>query len=364
MRAALVLGSGGARGYAHIGVIEVLRERGFEVVAIAGTSMGALVGGVTAAGRLEAYTEWARSLSQREVWRLLDLSITAPGGAIRAERIIHKVGEILDGATIESLPVPFTAVATDINARREVWFQRGPVEKAIRASIAIPGVITPAVINGRVLVDGGLINPVPIEPTAAADADLTIAVSLSGMRAAGATATPVKASSEQRPREEWTSRLRRSAAEVLDSERMRAITGRFTHARELPGHLDPAAYAPDGVHLTDAPEREGHAAPEASEPPPVSPAAAESADLTIDTTQTPTDALLRVNADIGLVDLLNMSFETMSALISRYRMASNPPDVLITVPSNAVRTLDFHRAAEMIDLGRRLATEALDQAGY
>jgi NTE family protein len=359
-RAALVLGSGGARGYAHIGVVEVLRERGFEIVAVAGTSMGALVGGVTAAGRLEAYTEWARSLTQREVWRLLDLSITSPGGAIRAERIIHKVGEILDGATIESLPIPFTAVATDIAARREVWFQRGPVEKAIRASIAIPGVITPAVINGRVLVDGGLINPVPIEPTAAAAADLTIAVSLSGMRAAGATVTPVKASSEQRPREEWASRLRRSAAEVLDFERMRFITGRFTHGREAPDRLDPldpldpAAYAAEDVHLTQMP----------ASLPASSTAAAASPDLAIDLTQTPTDALLRVNPDIGLVDLLNMSFETMSALISRYRMASNPPDVLVTVPSNAVRTLDFHRAAEMIELGRRLATEALDQAGY
>ena len=368
-RAAVVLGSGGARGYAHIGVIEVLRERGFEVVAIAGTSMGALVGGVTAAGRLEAYTEWARSLSQREVWRLLDLSITSPGGAIRAERIIHKVGEILDGATIESLPIPFTAVATDINARREVWFQRGPVEKAIRASIAIPGVITPAVINGRVLVDGGLINPVPIEPTAAAEADLTIAVSLSGMRAAGATVTPVKASSEQRPREEWTSRLRRSAAEVLDSERMRAITGRFAHVRELPDALDPAAYAADGGHLTDAPDgvvpaTDAALADAALADAALSDSVAGIADLAVERTQTPTDALLRVNAEIGLVDLLNMSFETMSALISRYRMASNPPDVLITVPSNAVRTLDFHRAAEMIDLGRRLATEALDQAGY
>jgi NTE family protein len=147
---------------------------------------------------------------------------------------------------------------------------------------------------------------------------------------------------------------------------LRAITGRFTHARELPDHLDPAAYAPDGVHLTDAPDGEAPAAPEPAAPPRVSAAAdaVARAELAADVTQAPTDALLRVNADIGLVDLLNMSFETMSALISRYRMASNPPDVLITVPSNAVRTLDFHRAAEMIDLGRRLATEALDQAGY
>jgi NTE family protein len=329
MRAALVLGSGGARGYAHIGAVEVVRERGFEIVAVSGTSMGALVGGVTAAGRLEEYTEWARGLSQREVWRLLDLSLTTPGGAIRAERIIAKVGEILGGATIETLPIPFTAVATDINARREVWFQRGPVERAIRASIAIPGVITPAVINGRVLVDGGLINPIPIEPTAAASADLTIAVSLSGMRATGGPTTPVKESSEQVPREEWSTRLRRGAAEVLESEHLRAITSRFgSHPRDL--------------------EHDATIPPEAVAALP----------------QTPTDALARGQADIGLVDLLNMSFDTMSALISRYRMASNPPDILVTVPSNAVRTLDFHRAAEMIALGRRLTTEALDQAGW
>jgi len=329
MRAAVVLGSGGARGYAHIGALEVLAERGFEVVAIAGTSMGALVGGVAAAGKLDAYTEWARRLTQREVWRLLDLGLPAQGGAIRAERIIAKVGEILEGATIENLPIPYTAVATDINARREVWLQHGPVDHAIRASIAIPGVITPAVINGRVLVDGGLINPIPIEPTAAASADVTIAVSLSGMRASLGPRTPVKESSEQRPHEEWTSRLRRGATEVLESERVRAVTSRFgAHGRDLDAEATLPPSAVDEVP------------------------------------QTPAEALLTRRADVGLVDLLNMSFDTMSALISRYRMASNPPDVLVTVPSNAVRTLDFHRAAEMIELGRDLTAEALDHAGY
>ncbi len=312
-QAAVVLGSGGARGYAHIGALQVISERGFEIASLAGTSMGALVGGVAAAGRLEAYTEWALSLTQREVWRLLDLSLSTVGGAIRAERIIAKVGEILDGVAIEDLPVPYTAVATDLNARREVWFQRGPVVQAIRASIAIPGVITPISINGRLLVDGGLINPVPIEPTAAANADLTIAVSLSGMRSPSGTSTPLRTSSEPGALEDWTTRLRRSTADVLESERVRAITNRFSvgHRRDL-DEVAPAA--------------------------------------------SPTE--------IGVVDLLTMSFDTMSALISRYRMASNPPDVLVTVPSNAVRTLDFHRAAEMIELGRQLTTEALDQAGY
>ncbi len=332
LRAAVVLGSGGARGYAHIGALEVLDERGFDVVSIAGTSMGALVGGVAAAGKLDAYTEWARSLTQREVWRLLDLTLSGAGGAIRAERIIAKVGEILDGATIEKLATPYTAVATDINARREVWFQRGPVEHAIRASIAIPGVITPAVINGRVLVDGGLINPIPIEPTAAASVDVTIAVSLSGMRSVSGAA-PVKESSAPVPREEWTSRLRRSAAEVLESERFRAITSRLGgHPREA----DTGDVAVVGTAMEGG----------------------------VTVPQTPTEAFVLGQADVGLVDLLNMSFDTMSALISRYRMASNPPDVLVTVPSNAVRTLDFHRAAEMIELGRQLTTEALDHAGY
>ena len=314
MRAAVVLGSGGARGYAHVGAIEVIRERGFEVAAIAGTSMGALVGGVAAANKLDEYTDWARSLSQREVWRLLDLSITLPGGAIRAERIIAKVGEILEGATIDELAIPYTAVATDINARREVWFQHGLVEHAIRASIAIPGVITPVVLNGRTLVDGGLINPVPIEPTAGVEADLTIAVSLSGARVANEPATPVKVTAEHRPLEEIAARLRR-ATESIESERFRSIATRLSagHRRESVG---------------DIVTTEAHV------------------------------------PDIGLLDLLTMSFDTMSALICRYRMAANPPDVLVTVPSNAVRTLDFHKAAEMIDLGRTLTTQALDRAGY
>ena len=335
MRASVVLGSGGARGYAHVGALQVLDERGFEVVAIAGTSMGALVGGVAAAGRLDEYTEWSLSLTQRELFRLLDFTLSAPGGAIRAERIIGKVGEILGGVTIDDLPIPYTAVATDLAARREVWFQHGPVVQAIRASIAIPGVITPIVINGRTLVDGGLLNPLPIEPTAAVSADVTVAVSLSGPRAPIGHATPVKETSETRPFDEWTSRLRRSTTEVLESERLRALAGLFGSAQRR----------------DDAAEAEAHIAEEAQ---------------TSGGRPSPTAAAeewVVGKADIGTINLLNMSFETMSALITRYRMASNPPDILITVPYNAVNTLDFHRAAEMIDLGRTLTTQALDRAG-
>lgn len=320
-RVAVALGSGGARGYAHIGVLEVLRERDLEVVCIAGTSMGALIGGLAAAGVVDEYAEWARELTQRDVWRLLDPTLSAPG-AFRAEKVLAKVGELLGDTLIEDLPIPFTAVATDLNARREVWFQRGPTVAAIRASIAIPSVITPVVLNGRLLVDGGLMNPVPIEPTVSSIADLTVAVSLSGVRSSVAPATPLKESSEPRPREEWTERLRRGAAGLLDAERIRALSGRIATVRR------------SATGRTEVAEPE------------------------------PTPLAETLPSDVGVRDLLNMSFDTMSALITRYRMASTPPDVLVTVPVNACRTLDFHRAADMIALGRQLTTEALDSAGY
>lgn len=179
MRVALALGSGGARGYAHIGVINELRERGHEIVGIAGSSMGALVGGLQAAGRLDEYTAWASSLTQRAVLRLLDPSIGA-AGVLRAEKILEAVREILGDVTIEELPIPFTSVATDLITGKSVWLQVGPVDDAIRASIAIPGVISPHVVGGRLLADGGILDPIPMAPIAAVTADITIAISLSG----------------------------------------------------------------------------------------------------------------------------------------------------------------------------------------
>ena len=157
-RVALALGSGGARGYAHIGVIIELRERGYEIVGIAGSSMGALVGGLQAAGKLDEFAEWAMSLTQRAVLRLLDPKITA-AGVLRAAKILDAVRDILGEVTIEKLPIPYTAVTTDLIAGKSVWLQRGPVDEAIRASIAIPGVITPHVLDGRLLADGGILDP-------------------------------------------------------------------------------------------------------------------------------------------------------------------------------------------------------------
>lgn len=176
----LVLGSGGARGIAHIGVIRELEEAGYEIRAIAGCSMGALIGGCYAAGELDAFEEWVCELTEWDVLRFLDLSFKGKAGMLKGDLIIEKLRELVGDTTIQDLPIDFTAVATEIVSHKEVWMARGDLFEAIRASIAIPGVFTPVEIGKRTLVDGGLLNPVPVAPTMDDGTDLTIAVSLQG----------------------------------------------------------------------------------------------------------------------------------------------------------------------------------------
>lgn len=174
----LVLGSGGARGLAHIGIIDWLTENGFEIRSLAGSSMGALIGGVYAAGKLDEFTRWVTGLHRLDVVRLLDLSFGS-AGLFKGERAIGVLRNLIGERNIEDLTVPFTAVATDIQNGREVWLGRGRLFDAIRASTAIPMVFTPHTFEGRQLVDGGLVNPVPIAPTLRDHTDLTIAVNAS-----------------------------------------------------------------------------------------------------------------------------------------------------------------------------------------
>ena len=315
-RVALSLGSGGARGYAHIGVIAALEERGYDIVCIAGTSMGAVVGGLHAAGKLAGYTDWVTDLNHRDLLRLLDPSIKAPG-VIRADKILARVSELLGGARIEDLAIPFTAVATDLIARKEVWFQRGPVDVAIRASIALPSIITPVMLNGRLLADGGLLNPIPIAPMASSNADVTVAVSLAGDPDGQSGRAAVQESADPRPAEEWMDRFRRTAAQVLDRELVRLVTSKLGAGRSTtPGN------------------------------------AAEEVEEEIFGTLPP---------GLRALDVMELSLDTLQSVVTRYRLAGYPPDLLITIPKNACRTLDFHKAPEMIVLGRKLAHEALDR---
>jgi NTE family protein len=178
---ALALGAGGAKGLAHIGAIEELQAQGFDIVAIAGCSMGALIGGIYAMGKLDIYRDWVCSLDKFDVLKLVDWSFSfAGGGFIKGEKIIGTLMELIGDTSIEELPIAFTAVATDIEREREVWLTRGSLFDAIRASIAIPTLFRPHAIDGRLLVDGALLNPVPVTPLIRDPADYLIAVSIDG----------------------------------------------------------------------------------------------------------------------------------------------------------------------------------------
>lgn len=335
-RVALALGSGGARGYAHIGVIQALQERGYEIAAVAGSSMGALVGGLHAAGCLDEWVAWARGLRQIDVVRLLDPSLSAPG-VIRAGKVLDRVRDLLDGARIEDLPIPYTAVATDLLARREVWFQAGSVAVAVRASIAIPGMITPVMLNGRLLADGGITNPVPIAPTASIPTDATIAVSLGGSSRGPDGGHAVKETAEARPMEEWAERFRVGASQLLDREVVRAVLQRFGGG---------STAAPPADAMSEDPAVLGELIEPAEPIEPVD----------------PDDPFGPLPSGLGKLDMMYRSMDAMQSVLVRYRMAGYPPDVLVEVPRDACRSLDFHRAAEMIDLGRALAEEALDRS--
>lgn len=312
-RVALALGSGGARGYAHIGVINELRSRGYEVVGVAGSSMGALVGGLLAAGSLEEFTEWSLTLTQRAVLRLLDPSITA-AGVFRAGKFLDAVREILGEVTIEELPIPYTAVTTDLLAGKSVWLQRGPLTEAIRASIAIPGVIAPYVLDGRLLADGGILDPLPMAPIASVNADLTVAVSVSGMEtdpAADDAGGP-----ETKATRERLNRLLRSTSALFD---------RFGTTAEV---IDPDGDLADDTGVEDS--------------------------LADDVRETAVPKL-------GSFAVMNRTIDIAQAALARHQMAAYPPDLLIEVPRTACRSLDFHRASEVIALGHELAVRALDR---
>jgi len=299
----LVLGSGGARGYAHIGVIEELLAQGYEIRSISGASMGALIGGVYAAGKLDGYRDWVRELQRFDVLRMLDWTFSG-GGLIKGDRIVDKLRELIGEMNIEDLPIAYTAVAVDLQAQREVWFSRGSLFDAIRASIAIPTVFRPHRYEGRMLVDGGLLNPVPITPTLRDLTDCTIAVDLNAP-----AETP----------------------EVIAAD-----------APIDPAQIEPAS---EGVPVVaDAPPAENGEQPSA-----------------LGYRQKITELLGGLlekrdkkdePADAGLLETFARSLDVVQATITRFKLAAQPPDLLVPIPRNAAAFYEFHRAHELIELGR------------
>ncbi|MEK1905815.1 MAG: patatin-like phospholipase family protein [Pseudomonas sp.] len=329
-KVALVLGSGGARGYAHIGVIQELEARGYEIGCIAGCSMGAVVGGIYAAGKLDEYRQWTESLDYLDVLRLLDVSFRL--GAIRGEKIFGKIHEIVGEIDIENLSIPYTAVATDLTNQQEIWFQEGCLHKAMRASAAIPSLFTPVTQGHRMLVDGGLLNPLPIVPVVASHCDLIVAVNLNS--------------------------LNQKQYQLPVIERPAAIKGRID---QIMGSL--SARLPFLKRETDE-EEEGELMVEVNpwleQRSPDTKAVAEPEKDATPNSATGSHALSNVGP-ASLLELVNQSFETMQSSLTQYKIAGYPPDILINVPKRVCRFFEFHKAPELIMLGRQIASDTLDK---
>ncbi len=171
----LVLSGGGARGVAHIGVIEELERQGFEIKSIAGTSMGSLVGGIYASGNLKVYRDWMCKLDKKAVFKLMDFTL-GTNGIVKGNKVIKELEKIVPDVNIENLPISYTAVATDIKNKKEIVFEKGSLYEAIRASISIPTFFTPFKLGEMILIDGGILNPIPINRVKRSKNDLLIAV--------------------------------------------------------------------------------------------------------------------------------------------------------------------------------------------
>ncbi|MBR9974952.1 MAG: patatin-like phospholipase family protein [Bacteroidetes bacterium] len=289
---ALVLGSGGARGLAHIGVIRLLEERGYGIRCIAGSSIGALIGGIHAAGKLDEFEEWVRAISRVDIVTYLDVA-WGKGGLVKGDRIINALVDLVGDVHIEVLPIRFTAVATDLVRQREVVFTSGRLFDAIRASMSVPLLFTPCTLDGVDYIDGGVLNPVPVTALADSSADLTVAVYCGGQ------ATHPEPESESRS--SVPSKLPPALLEVQD--KIRSFMHRF--------------------FSTSVPQDESR--------------------------------------DWGTYEVAMQSFEAMQNTIARHKLAAFPPDILVEIPRNACRTIDYDRAAELIALGYDAARKTLDR---
>lgn len=291
----LALGSGSARGWSHIGVIQQLHAMGIRPRVVAGTSIGALVGAVYVSGQLDAFAEWVRKLTFRDVIGFLDVSFT--GGVVKGERLFSFFSEHHQNPDIESLDMRFATVATDMRLGREVWIEKGPVLDAARASCALPGLFSPVKHNDRWMLDGGLVNPVPVSVCRALGAEMVIAVNLNGQL--------VGKQFSRREQENMQAAKENSSAD----ER---------------GLLEKV------VHYFVSPDANGN----------------------------------HSDASPSLFDVIGASIDIMQDRITRSRMAGEPADISLVPLFEDLALMDFHRAEEAIEEGRRVVRASEERIGW
>jgi NTE family protein len=303
-RIGIAFGSGSARGWAHLGVLHALEERGIRPVAVTGASVGALVAAAYASDQWQELEAWVRTLTRVDVWRLLDTTFRG-GGVMRGNRLMQAIREQIQDRQIEELSVAFAAVAADLNTGEEIWLRTGSMLKAVRASSGMPGLFTPFWYQDRWMIDGGVVNPVPVSLCRALGADYVIAVNLN---------VPV--------RERWLTQLRNEAA-----------------AKQAAARL--------AVAKTEEP--------------------VEASWATLDRWSDLLGGLVEsirseATSDPGLFDVMAGSIHIMQDQIARSRMASDPPNLAISPQLGHLQLMDFHRAAETIQIGYEAAASALEAA--
>jgi NTE family protein len=276
----LALGSGSARGWAHIGIIQGLLSIGIEPHVVAGTSIGALVGAVYASGQLDEFTEWVKALTSRDVFGLMDISFS--GGVVKGQKLFGFFEEKHQNPNIEDLDKRFVSVCTEMKSGREIWIQRGPILQAARASCAIPGLFSPVKHEDRWMLDGGLVNPVPVSACRAMGADVIIAVNLNAQLVGRHLS---RAGREEVAREAQTKQDRNLWRRMLES-----------------------LSSGDG----DNP---------------------------------------------SVFDVVTASVNILQDRLTRSRMAGDPPEITLLPVLEDFALMDFHRASECIDEGRRLVKE-------
>lgn len=328
MKIGLALGSGASRGWAHIGVIQALEEMGVQIDIVTGCSIGSYVGASYASGKLAQLAEWVESLTEWQVFALMGVGFQK-GGLVSGQKVFKALQENYSFDTFEELNKPFAAVATDLYSGREVNFTSGSVIEAVKASCAIPGLFPPLLFNNRWLVDGGVVNPVPVNMCRMLGADIVIAVNLSAdFRPQSLVTSQIDHGNNQKKTSEFFKRSQQQIQQWFKKSGDIEVKGQEFLNEECLEMLKPTNVDQQTLENVQSDDH-------IEEPPAPS-----------------------------IINTLTGSLDILSARVTRSRLAGDPPDILIEPQLRDFSMMEFYRATELIEHGRASVQRISEQIKY
>lgn len=325
---ALVLSSGGARGFAYIGAIEELERRGYRISSVAGCSIGSLIGGLYAAGGLERFKDWLFAKNDLEILHLMDIHISL-NSVVKGDRIIAAIKEVVPEVDIQDLRIPYTAVASDLYTGEEVVFRQGPMFDAIRASISVPTLFRPVKYGHRTLVDGGLVNTMPLNRVSRIEGDILVGFDVNDINAPAINAYLAESLSIERKR---STHLQESISTAVELRRDGSLS-LMEKLQEVGG------LGRDMLRLQkDCSAREKRLKARRD------------------------DDNIPVGADDSYFSIISRSFSVVNHVLAQRMIEACPPDILVRMPLDAIRyNLAYARGREISEMGRSLMAQALDE---